>query len=131
MKSLVVQGVVPGLIAYQDGQPAGWVSIAPREQFGSLERSPTLKRLDDQPVWSIVCFYVSKEKRGCMQGILIDGALEYARQQGASIVEAYPTITDSASRPASRYMGTHKAFLEAGFMQEAQGGIKAIMRKYL
>ena len=131
LRSLVERGVVPGIIAYRDSQPAGWVSIAPRDQLGSLERSPTLKRLDEQPVWSIVCFYVPKEHRGGMLRILIDGAVQYARLRGAKIVEAYPTITHKSSLPVDRYMGTVEAFRAAGFEQEGQGGAKAIMRKYL
>jgi hypothetical protein len=131
IKSLVERGTIPGLIAYQDGQPAGWISIAPREQFGSLERSPTLKRLDDAPVWSIVCFYVSKENRGNILLTLIGGAVDYAYQQGARIVEAYPTISTASSQPVDRYMGTVKAFLAAGFEQKGQGGSKAIMRRDL
>lgn len=60
MKAIVDSGKLPGLLAYLETQPAGWCSVAPREEFSSLDRSPLLKRLDDQPVWSIVCFYVAK-----------------------------------------------------------------------
>lgn len=42
----------PGVLAYQDGAPVGWCSIGPREAFAALEASRTLKRVDDQPVWS-------------------------------------------------------------------------------
>lgn len=131
MKALVEQGIIPGIIAYRKGQPVGWVSIAPREQFSSLERSPTLNRLDSQTVWSMVCFFASKNMRGGLLGELIEGVVAYARQQGASIVEAYPNLSHNTSHPVSRYMGTLKAFLAAGFLQEGQGGTKAILRKYL
>ncbi len=33
MKALIENGVVPGLIGYVDGQPAGWISVAPREDY--------------------------------------------------------------------------------------------------
>jgi len=47
MKNIVDSGEVPGIIAYADGQPVGWCSVAPRDSYGSLNRSPVLKRLDD------------------------------------------------------------------------------------
>src|SRR5579863_6763881 len=52
LKRIVGAGEVPGLLAYAGEQPIGWCSVAPREAFTSLERSRTLKRIDDQPVWS-------------------------------------------------------------------------------
>ena len=77
MKAIVESGEVPGVLAYLDGEPVGWCSVAPRERFGSLERSPVLKRLDDKPVWSIVCLFVARGQR--TKGItstLISGAVE-------------------------------------------------------
>ena len=56
LHALVDSGVVPGILGYRGGVPLVWCSIAPREDFPALERSRNLKRLDDQPVWSIVCF---------------------------------------------------------------------------
>ena len=62
-KSIVASGVVPGILYYRDGIPFGWCSIGPRDHYPSLNRSPLLKPVDDQPVWSIVCFYVLPEYR--------------------------------------------------------------------
>ena len=63
MHSIVSDGEVPGILAYERGKVVGWCSVSPRESYGSLNRSPVLKRLDDTEVWSIVCFYVAKEHR--------------------------------------------------------------------
>ena len=52
---LVDRGVVPGLIGYADGRPAGWISLGPREEYLKLRRSPIMKPVDDTPVWSVVC----------------------------------------------------------------------------
>jgi len=89
MKSIVESGMVPGILAYQGRRAVGWCSIAPREDFASLERSPKLKRVDDQPVWSIVCFFIPKEhrRRGLMD-LLLEAAVAYARDNGAAIVRA-------------------------------------------
>jgi hypothetical protein len=67
MKNLIEDGTVPGILIYDGDQPIAWCSIAPREQYGSLNRSPVLKKIDDAQVWSLVCLFVAKEYRN--QGI--------------------------------------------------------------
>ena len=122
MKAIVDSGKIPGLLAYLGPEPVGWCSVAPREEFSSLERSPVLKRLDDQPVWPIVCFYVAKGFRG--QGIaeaLIGGALDYVRSRGGSMVEAYPTPPkETPLAPVSSYMGLPAMFIRTGFVECAR-----------
>ena len=74
----------PGLLAYRDGRAVGWVSVAPREDYERLTNSRVRPKIDDPPVWSIVCFVVSKPARG--QGLttrLLDAATDYARAHGA------------------------------------------------
>jgi len=80
----------PGLITYVGGKSAGWCSVGPRENYLALENSRILKRVDDQPVWSIVCFFVDKtvRKQGLMAEML-RGAVAYAKKHGAKIVEGY------------------------------------------
>jgi hypothetical protein len=63
MLALVNSGVVPGLIAYVDGKPAGWSSVSPREQFVRLNNSRTLKSPDPQRVYSVVCLFVKRPHR--------------------------------------------------------------------
>jgi GNAT superfamily N-acetyltransferase len=131
MKSIVAQGGVPGLLAYRDGRPVGWVSVAPREEFGRLQRSPTLKALDDRPVWSIVCFFMARGERGKGVGTaLLDAAVRHAAEQGATIVEGYPVDpTDRPIRNADAYTGLVSMFLRAGFREVARRGSRPIMRK--
>jgi GNAT superfamily N-acetyltransferase len=132
MEQLIVSGHVPGLLAYQAEEPVGWVSVAPREDFAALERSRTLKRIDNQPVWSIVCFVVSKEQRSKgMLAVLIRGAVDYAASQGARIVEAYPLIPEESSNPAlSIYMGVVSTFEQLGFKEMAQPSRMRMMMRY-
>jgi GNAT superfamily N-acetyltransferase len=134
MQDIVNSGEVPGIIAYAGGEPVGWCSVAPRESYASLNRSPVLKRLDDKPVWSIVCFYVAKGQRsnGIMTG-LIRGAIDYVRQQGGKIVEAYPTHPRGRElSPASSFMGIPSVFEQAGFVECARPSkSKVVMRYYI
>lgn len=122
LRSLVTGGRVPGLLAYADGRPAGWVSVAPREEFGRIERSPNLRRIDDTPVWSIVCFFIGKPHRGTgLARTLLKAAERYARDQGARMLEAYPWDPAAGSiRPADAYIGLLPLFEEAGFHEVAR-----------
>jgi len=43
LKRIVDSSEVPGILAYAQGQPIGWCSIAPRESYPALERSRVLK----------------------------------------------------------------------------------------
>ncbi len=134
MRGLVEEGLVPGIIAYREESPVGWCSIAPRTDFGSLERSPVLRRIDEQPVWSIVCFYVARGQRG--NGIaraLVEAAVDYAREHGAQMVEAYPVIPrKDRLPPVSSYMGIPSLFEGAGFVEvERPSDTRRILRKSL
>lgn len=122
MKAIVLSGEVPGILAYQDGIPVGWCAIAPRQAYIRLANSRLLKPVDDQPVWSIVCFFVARTHRrqGVTRG-LIGAALDFARQQGAKIVEAYPTIPKANNAPpVFIFTGVASAFLNAGFVEVAR-----------
>jgi GNAT superfamily N-acetyltransferase len=119
LQRLVESGEVPGLLAYVDDQPVGWCAIAPRGHYPVLERSRILKRVDDQPVWSIVCFFVSRPFRS--KGVttaLLRAAVAYAKQQGATVVEGYP-VEPKAGRTADVfvYTGVASTFLKAGFVE--------------
>jgi len=119
LKSIVESGEVPGLLAFIEHQPVGWCSVAPREAFSALDRSRVLARVDEQPVWSIVCFYISKPyRRQGMTVKLLQAAIEYARQQGAHILEGYPNEPKKGSQPDPFvYTGLVSAFRKAGFTE--------------
>jgi GNAT superfamily N-acetyltransferase len=128
---------IPGLLAYVDGQVAGWCSIAPREQYQALEYSRSLKRIDKKPVWSIVCFYINKTYRfhGLMEA-LIRGAIDYARQHEAKIVEAYPIDMQSLKLSGHKltgdrgYMGIASIFRKAGFVDIGRASETQLIMRY-
>jgi GNAT superfamily N-acetyltransferase len=107
----------PGLIAYRGGEPVGWVSVGPRGDYERIERSKVLAPIDDKPVWSIVCFVVARQVRG--QGVasaLLDAAMDYAREHGATLLEAYPVDTGGERiSSASVFKGTLTMFERARF----------------
>jgi GNAT superfamily N-acetyltransferase len=118
-KAIVESGQVPGILAYLNEKPIGWCAIAPRAATPVLDRSHTLKPVDDEPVWSITCFFVSKPYR--RQGLterLIQAAIAYAGERGAQMVEAYPLLNEITQRlPYERYMGIQSTFERVGFKE--------------
>ncbi len=124
---------MPGLLAYAGGQPVGWVSLSPRERFPHLEHSRTLKRVDDQPVWSIVCFVVDQRfRRQGLMAKLLSAAIDYARERGAKIVEAYPIEPKGDLTGYSGYTGIVSTFRKAGFMEVLRRSQdRPIMRYYI
>jgi len=121
----------PGLVAYRDDEVVGWVSLGPREDYERLAHSTVMRPVDDTPVWSIVCFVVGRHSR--KQGVaraMLDAAIDYARDHGATTLEAYPTDTSDGRRlpAADAYRGTLSMFEQAGFQEvtrRASGGKNA------
>jgi GNAT superfamily N-acetyltransferase len=111
-------GRAPGLVAFDGDEAVGWISIGPREDYERLAHSTVLKPVDDKPVWSIVCFVVGRRSRG--QGVartLLDAGVDYAREHGATLLEAYPVEVSKGERipAANLYQGTLAMFERAGF----------------
>jgi molybdopterin converting factor subunit 1 len=134
LRRLVREGPPPGLIGYRDGQPVAWCALAPREAYPRLERSRTLARVDDRPVWSVVCFFVARSHR--RQGLtvrLLREAVRYARARGARIVEGYPVEPASGkTSDAFAWWGLAGAFEAAGFRVAARRSkTHPVMRRVL
>jgi hypothetical protein len=132
MKAIVDSGTVAGLIAYKDGVPCGWCSVAPREHFATIERSRGLARIDDQPVWSLVCFFIDKNFRGsALNEILVLGAIEYVKSQGGKIIEAYPAnIHKKNMSPVSTFTGIPNILKRAGFREISRPSKSKIFMRY-
>ena len=130
LTGLVRRDTPIGVLAYLDGEPVGWCSIAPRETYRALERYRALPRIDDTPVWSVVCFFVDRRVRRQRITLgLLEAAVEYARSRGARIIEGYPV------EPGSRlytYMGSPSTFRKAGFHDVTPSGqARQIMRCFV
>jgi GNAT superfamily N-acetyltransferase len=134
LNRLTLEGAAPGLLAYEDDRPVGWVSVAPREEFGRILRSPSLRPPDpaaksERGVWSVVCFWIPRAERG--RGIarsLLAGAVEHARRGGATAIEGYPVDTAGAKKAAaSIYTGTVELFTTAGF-EVIRSGLRGTSR---
>jgi len=139
LRDLCGEEVPPGVLAYEDGEVAGWCAVSPRASFHRLARSRVIPHVDETPVWSVVCFVVRPgfRRRG-LAGHLLDGAVQFARQHGASIIEGYPADTGGARIDgAAAYVGTRTLFERHGFAWAADtnavsgGRPRVVMRRSL
>ena len=120
-KSVIDSGTPTGVLAYLHGEVVGWVAVEPREASDTLAHSRTLKPVDDQPVWSVTCFFVAKKHR--RNGItveLLKAAVEHVRSHGGKIVEGYPVDAQKEMPAPFIYTGTASAFQQAGFKEVAR-----------
>jgi hypothetical protein len=121
LERLVKDGAEPGLIAYVEGQPAAWVSIAPRRAFDRLNRSKNFAAIDDVDIWAVNCFIVGKvyRRQGLMSS-LAAAAADFAIGKGAPGVEAYPLEPGPKTGTGDLYVGTPNAFAAAGYVEVAR-----------
>jgi len=120
-KSIVDSGTVTGLLAYSNGEVIGWVAVEPRSEYEKLAHSRVLKPVDDQPVWSVTCFYVAKDYRRMGVTVsLLNAAVEHVKQMGGRIVEGYPVDTTKNMPGPFIFTGTASAFQKAGFREVAR-----------
>jgi GNAT superfamily N-acetyltransferase len=131
---IVMSNRIPGLLAYVDDLPVGWIAIEPRSEYSSLMRSHILAPLDDLPVWSVPCFYVDKRYRH--QGLtvaLLKAATTHVAKQGGKVVEGYPVEPKTGTLPAAfMYTGAVSAFRQARFVEAGRRSeTRPIMRYYV
>ena len=122
MRGLCANEPGPGVLAYVDGEVAGWCSVAPKSTHRALVNSRTIPRIDDEHVWSIVCFVVRPgfRRRGLMHHLL-DGAVAHAIAMGAPAVEGYPVDPgNDRVDQTSGYVGTVALFESHGFTRVQQ-----------
>jgi GNAT superfamily N-acetyltransferase len=134
IRGLLKKGKPIGLLAYDGAVPVGWCSVSPREDFPRLNRSRVLSKVDEQPVWSIVCFFIHKNYRN--RGLtvqLLKAMTDYVKKQGGKIVEGYPIDPFNGKYPTTfAWTGFVSAFKKAGFQEAARRSpTRPIMRFYL
>lgn len=122
IKARIEAGPPPGLLAFEDGMAVGWMQIGPRADIpewnnqgrGSAPADPA--DATDPGVWAISCFFIRVKARG--RGIthrLVEGGIEFARQNRARLVEACPMDLSKDSRSIGLFVGSSRVFEKAGF----------------
>lgn len=113
-------GAGPGLLAYDDDEPVGWVAIEPRPAYPRIlssrmtEHSP--EPVDAADVWFVSCFVVRiGHRRKGVARALLDAAVEHARLHGARVIEAFPVEAVKGTSSADLFHGPLSTYEAAGF----------------
>ncbi|HEY6194817.1 MAG TPA: GNAT family N-acetyltransferase, partial [Candidatus Eisenbacteria bacterium] len=124
----------PGLLAYEAGEPVGWVAVGPRDEYLRLANSRVLEPVAGERVWAAPCFFVKTTHRGRgLTAALIEAAAAYAKRRGAWSVEGYPSANRAERQPpAFVYTGFESTFRRAGFTEIARRSpTRPILRRAL
>lgn len=113
-------GTTSGLVAYLDGEPAGWCAVEPRPAYAGLLRVfrvPWEGRTEDRSdasIWAVTCLFTRAgyRRRGVSRA-LARAAVAHARERGARALEGYP-ITTRDVIPEELHVGTEGVFADAG-----------------
>jgi GNAT superfamily N-acetyltransferase len=126
-----------GLVAYVDGEPAGWVAVEPRIAYPKLRTTPVPWRgrdedKDDDGVWAVTCFVVRKGYRG--RGLtypLAEATIEFAHERGARALEAYPMITQAGKviTWGELHVGARQVFEDAGFKEVCHPTLRRVVMR--
>lgn len=118
----IATGPPPGIVAYVDGEAAGWIRIGPRTKQARLAYTRTIvattsEPFDDETVWAVTCFSVRREHRGKgLNKALLAAAVDYARESGARLIEGYPIDTSTGKTSSNElFHGALSTFVAAGF----------------
>lgn len=133
LRDLVDRGTTPGLLGYVGELPVGWISLGQREEYSRLRRSRVMKPVDDADVWSTVCTYVDKARRGKgIQHRLLAAAIDFARDNGVRLLEAYPVDKPVRSHDDFMFFGSRSLYERAGFHEVVRRSpTRVVMRRGL
>ena len=111
-----------GLIARLGGQAVGWCAVAPRPYHPGLVRNGSMaawagrhEERSDPGVWAITCVFVrpGSRRRG-VASALVAAAVGFARERGATRLEAYP-IDHHSALGTENHPGLMTMYQQAGF----------------
>ena len=135
-RELVESSAMPvGLLAYGEAGVVGWCAAGPRSRFVRALRVPSFKGRDpseDDAVWLVPCFYVPKDlRRAGVSRALLEGAVDLAREHGATAIEGFP-FAWGAKISKESMVGVEALFASCGFrVQRRPSTTRVVMRREL
>jgi GNAT superfamily N-acetyltransferase len=120
VRELVRQSPPPGVLAYDGDDVVGWAAVHPRADT-SFARNRKIPHVDDLDVWSVWCIRVRPgHRREGISHVLLAGAVDFARSNGAPAIEGYPVDNKGAKVDLTMaYVGTMSLFEQAGLAKVA------------
>lgn len=131
----------PGLLAYRDDEPVGWLQLGLRTDFPRVTSNHAVAAVvgtdtSDQTVWRTTCFVVRVgHRRQGVAAALLRAAIPLPREQGATALEGHPvdvSMRDKKTAGAVLYHGVLSMFLAAGFVEVGRTGpTRPVVRRQL
>jgi ribosomal protein S18 acetylase RimI-like enzyme len=116
LRAQVEADPAPGVLATDDsGTPVGWCAVA----YPRVVASPNW-RGGDPDAWVVTCFVVPVgHRRQGVAGELLTGAIDFARAQGATVLQACAVDTTQSGKTPSAdlYRGPLSIYLDSGFTE--------------
>lgn len=136
LRAAVDAGRPIGLLGYADGEPLAWCALAPTVDYARVLRSRLLAPADGEhaTTWSVPCvFILGGHRRRGLAGLMLHGAVRFARAAGIAELEGYPVDTEGGRRPGDIHSGTIGLFERAGFTlhRRPSTGRRVVMRQRL
>jgi len=114
--AVVRRGPPPGLLAFAGDQAVGWCQVTPRVSLPHLDGLKAFGVGERERIWSVSCFFIRREHRRRGVGrALLAAAIRFARDGGATALEAYPVEVLSPGTRRDWYTGYVSMFSRAGF----------------
>ncbi|WIV61534.1 GNAT family N-acetyltransferase [Amycolatopsis nalaikhensis] len=127
-----------GLVAFLDGEPAGWCAVEPRTAYRRLRASRVVwdgrdEDPDDDGVWAVTCFVTRAgfRRRG-VSAALAKAAADFARERGARAVEGYPIAVEPGRKvawPGELFVGTTGIFADAGYTEVSRPTARRVVMR--
>ncbi|HEY3465434.1 MAG TPA: GNAT family N-acetyltransferase [Amycolatopsis sp.] len=127
-----------GLVAFLDGEPAGWCAVEPRTAYRRLRTSRVVwdgrdEDPDDDGVWAVTCFVTRAgfRRRG-VSAALAKAAADFARERGARAVEGYPIAVEPGRKvawPGELFVGTTGIFADAGYTEVSRPTARRVVMR--
>ncbi len=119
VRQLLAEGPI-GVLAYDGDEVVGWAAVAPRADT-TFARNRKIPHVDDVDVWSVWCIRVRPgHRKAGISHHLLQGAVDFAREQGAPAIEGYPVDNRGEKVDLTMaYVGTRALFESAGFEKVA------------
>lgn len=116
-KELVEAGRARGIIALENGEPAGWCAV------DKLQEIPGHDCINEQQLksndgWAVHCFYIRPLSRGKgLTRLLLEKSIKFVESQGGAFIEAYPTPPNDSGQILD-FCGHYKIFSACGFKEK-------------
>jgi GNAT superfamily N-acetyltransferase len=127
MVARIADGPPPGLLAYQGGDPVGWMQIGPRADVpewnnrGRASSPLPDAPADDPAVWAMSCLFFRSRARGKgLSHAMLAAGIAHARASGARLLEASPMDRARQSKSVGLFVGSTSVFVKAGFHEVAR-----------